>query len=148
MPVFKPVVTIGLWFMGLVFAVFNAIVAAVAVQPWAGEYANHVFKTIVAVAFMLFLGWLHALVTRGPRAYSAAWATGFIWLVLTIAFEFLAGHYAFGNSWERLIADYRIWEGRLWPLVLAALLVGPAIFAALLRALGRQRDQPGAAADR
>jgi hypothetical protein len=40
------------------------------------------------------------------------------WVGLTVLFEFVFGHYVLGNSWDVLLADYRIWQGRLWSLVL------------------------------
>ena len=46
-------------------------------------------------------------------------------VALTVAFEFLAGHYVFGNSWERLIADYDVFRGRIWILVLLMNLLAP-----------------------
>jgi hypothetical protein len=46
-------------------------------------------------------------------------------VALTVAFEFFAGHYAFGNSWERLIADYNVFRGRIWILVLLANFFAP-----------------------
>ena len=45
---------------------------------------------------------------------------GVIWLVLTIASEFLFGHYIARHSWTRLLADYDLSSGRLWSLVLIA----------------------------
>jgi hypothetical protein len=48
-----------------------------------------------------------------------------LWLGLTLAFEFLVGHYAFGTSWNELLADYDILNGRLWLLVLVAALTAP-----------------------
>lgn len=40
-------------------------------------------------------------------------------------FEFLAEHYVFGNSWERLIGDYNVFRGRIWILVLLMNLFAP-----------------------
>jgi ABC-type uncharacterized transport system permease subunit len=40
------------------------------------------------------------------------------WLLLTICFEFGFGHFVFDIPYEKLLADYNILEGRLWPLVL------------------------------
>jgi hypothetical protein len=51
-----------------------------------------------------------------------------------LAFEFLAGHYLFGNPWERLLADYNIFRGRVWVTVLLLQLFGP-FFAAKVRGL-------------
>jgi hypothetical protein len=47
--------------------------------------------------------------------------------VLTLAFEFLAGHYLFGHPWATLLADYNLARGRIWLLVLVATLLGPVL---------------------
>ena len=54
-----------------------------------------------------------------------------IWLVLTLGFEFIAGHYAFGHSWERLLADYDVCSGRVWLFVPIATLLAPRLAAAI-----------------
>ena len=41
-----------------------------------------------------------------------------------MAFEFLFGRVA-GASWESLLANYDLSEGRLWPLVLVSVLLAP-----------------------
>jgi len=50
------------------------------------------------------------------------------WLVLTLAFEFLFGHYVGGHSWRSLLDDYDLLSGRLWVLVPAWLAVAPYLF--------------------
>jgi hypothetical protein len=62
----------------------------------------------------------------GPGTTRRAWAVGILWLSLTVAFEFLAGHYAFGHPWPSLLADYNALRGRVWLLVLVATFVAPA----------------------
>src|SRR5918997_1781576 len=52
-------------------------------------------------------------------------AVGAFWLVLTVLFEFGFGRGVDGKSWSDLLADYNLAEGRLWPLVLAWLALGP-----------------------
>ena len=42
------------------------------------------------------------------------------------AFEFLAGHFLFGNPWSMRVADYNLAAGRVWVLVLLATLVAPS----------------------
>ena len=51
----------------------------------------------------------------------------FAWVALTLAFEFLAGHYLFHNPWDKLLADYDVWHGRIWPLVPIVTLLAPVI---------------------
>jgi hypothetical protein len=57
---------------------------------------------------------------------------------LTLAFEFLAGHYLFGNPWSKLLADYNLLRGHIWVLVLITTAFGP-----LLSAYGRGLDVAG-----
>lgn len=61
------------------------------------------------------------------RSASSAWRTGLLWLLMTVAWEFLFFHYVAGRSWEELLGNYAFWDGRLWVAVLAAILVLPAI---------------------
>jgi hypothetical protein len=46
---------------------------------------------------------------------------------MTVAFELLAGHYLFGNTWERLLADYNVLRGRIWVLVLITTFLAPRL---------------------
>jgi hypothetical protein len=48
---------------------------------------------------------------------------------MTVAFEFLAGHYIFGSPWDRLLEDYNLFGGRIWLLVLATSAFAPLIMA-------------------
>ena len=43
-----------------------------------------------------------------PITYAQAATVGFIWLGLTLLFEFGAGHYLFRQPWRRLLADYNL----------------------------------------
>lgn len=77
-------------------------------------------------AIGLFYLVLRAVTRRWPiKSKRAALRLGFEWLLLTVAFEFLFFHYAAGHAWTELLGAYRIWEGRLWPLVLLSLVVIP-----------------------
>ena len=44
---------------------------------------------------------------------------------ITVAFEFLFGRYVDGKSWEYLLADYNIFKGKLWILVIITSLTAP-----------------------
>ena len=111
--------------------VANGALGEKLVRPRTGEYAAHVYKSAAAVAWVLAVSRLYA--TRSRASVRQAWEAGAAWLALSVAFEFLAGHYVFRTPWERLTADYRLRRGRLWPVVLLALLVGPPMAAADLR---------------
>lgn len=58
---------------------------------------------------------------------TSAATVGATWLLLTLAFEFLAGHYLFKNPWTKILHDYNLRAGRVWPLLLLWILFFPYI---------------------
>jgi len=62
-----------------------------------------------------------------PRSGAQAIEIGVLWLALTLCFEFLFGHFIVGHSWARLLQDYNLLSGRVWPLLLAWLTLLPYI---------------------
>lgn len=95
-----------------------------------GELAAHQVSTISA---LLLLGLYMAWVIRRwpPRSGAEALGIGAVWLGLTLAFEFLFGHYVAGHSWSRLIQDYDLFAGRLWPLVPLWIALAPSLLSRL-----------------
>jgi hypothetical protein len=59
-----------------------------------------------------------------PDARTAA-LIGIAWLAATVAFEFVFGRYVAQHSWSRLLADYDLRRGRVWPLFLGWLAMLP-----------------------
>lgn len=113
------------WLGLVVLAVLNGIARNALISPHVGEQTGHVVSTIILCGVILVLAWL-TNPWIAPGGMRAAWRVGFLWLVLTVAFEFLAGHYLFGHSWQRLFADYNLSRGRVWIFVLLVTLVAPA----------------------
>ena len=72
---------------------------------------------------------------RGGRLFSVPWiapptaraalSAGALWLAMTLAFEFLAGHFLFGKPWPVLVADYNLLRGRVWIFVPLVTLLAP-----------------------
>ena len=76
----------------------------------------------------LFAGYFELLARRRPLASTReALEVGVAWLALTVAFEFGFGRCVAHTSWEQLLSDYDLRRGRLGLLVLACILVGPAV---------------------
>ena len=114
------------WFVILILAILNGALRQSLLIPRIGDRAGHVVSTLllsllVFMATWILLPWIH------PTTARDAWLIGAFWVSLTLACEFLAGHYVFGNSWERLLADYNVAAGRIWVLVLITTLVAPAL---------------------
>lgn len=55
------------------------------------------------------------------------WGMSAVLVLLTVAYEFAAGLLG-GQSWREMLANYAIWRGRLWPLVLLTLGLTPFLW--------------------
>lgn len=113
-----------IWIGLLVVAVLNGGVRNAVLAPRFGELAGHVISTGILCGVILSVAWL-TIPWLGPRGAHQALLIGTVWMVLTVAFEFLGGHYLFGHSWQRLLADYDLLRGRVWILVPLASLLAP-----------------------
>jgi hypothetical protein len=125
---------VAVWFLVLIVAVVNGFVREKLFIPGLGELTGHIASTLILSALVLIVsvllsGWI------GFRAVSDALLVGAMWVAMTLAFEFLAGHYLFGTPWEKLLADYDILHGRIWSLVLLTELVSPLIARALKKSI-------------
>ncbi len=110
----------------VLIAIFNGAIRQFAYGPWVSERSAHQISS--AIAIVLFFLYTLFLSRRWPLAKSSqAWFVGGIWLVLTITFEFIFGHFVAGHSINKLLKDYDMTEGRLWSLVLAALFLMPYV---------------------
>jgi hypothetical protein len=116
---------LAVWGLLLVVAVANGAVREFLLVPRLGAQTGHVVSTVILCAAILAVALLTIrwIAPRGRRG--ALWVGG-TWLALTLVFEFLAGHYVFGNSWEKLFADYNLLRGHVWILVLITTLFAPA----------------------
>jgi len=99
-----------------VVAVANGIFRNTVITPRFGEHLAHIVSTILLCSFIfvltvVFIRWI------APQGSHEALLIGLFWVVLTLSFEFLAGHYLFGHTWQKLLADYNVLRGRLWILV-------------------------------
>jgi hypothetical protein len=115
---------LAIWAALLVVAVLNGSFRVAFLEPTLGPYAAHVASTLILSAAICLVAWLSSNWIR-PHGNRDALLVGATWLGLTVAFEFLAGHYLFGHPWGVLFADYDLLEGRIWVLVLVATFLSP-----------------------
>ena len=123
-----------IWCALLVIASINGIAREAVLIPRIGDVAGRAVSTIALSVFIIIVTWI-SIDWIAPRSTQQAWVVGVIWVALTLAFEFLAGHYLFHNPWSRLLEDYNVLRGRIWILVLVTTVVSPRICVGLLRNL-------------
>jgi hypothetical protein len=126
------IVMIGTWLLFMILAIINAGIRNAVFKPVIGDLRAHQLSTIIFIVLILIVTYLVLRFSNIQLSDKDAIILGSIWLLLTICFEFLAGHFAFGNSWEKLVADYNILKGRIWSLVLITIFFAPYLTKKLL----------------
>jgi hypothetical protein len=115
-----------LWLGFLAVAVTCGFLRERFLVPGLGPLAGRALGTLL-VAVIIF-GMIYAYLGKLTGASRAAlFKLGLGWTIATIMFEFLFGHYVMGQPWDSLWADYQVFQGRLWPLVLLVTLFGPLL---------------------
>ena len=77
-------------------------------------------------AFGVYIGALMRL--WRPVSAGQALTIGLVWLGMTVAFEFLFGHYVAKRSWSDLLHDHNLLAGRVWVVVLVWVTIAPYLF--------------------
>jgi hypothetical protein len=116
------------WLVLLALAVVNGAAREAWLIPRIGASAGHAVSSLSLSALIFLLSWL-TIGWINPATARDAFLIGLVWLALTLAFEFVAGHYVFRKPWNELLADYDILSGRMWILVLVTTTLAPLLTA-------------------
>ena len=116
----------AVWFAIMLLAILNGAARDVLLVPRLGDVIARAVSCVTLACVILLVAWL-SLRWIEPLSIANAWTIGVMWLAMTLAFEFLAGHYLFHTPWTTLLADYNLLAGRLWMIVLLATVTAPAI---------------------
>jgi len=114
---------LGIWFLMCIIAIFNGIIRNAVYSPIVGEYLGHIISSIILICIFSLVIALYYNNIKGKYENRDPLYIGVLWLIMTIAFEFIFGHYIVGHSWELLFADYNIFQGKIWILVLITPLI-------------------------
>jgi hypothetical protein len=118
--------TVVAWCVILAGAVANGMFRESVILPRTRRGVAHAISTVLLCVVIVAIGW-PATLWIDPRTIQDAWTIGAVWLVLTLAFEFGAGHFVFGRTWQELLADYNLLAGRIWIMVLVVTLMTPIV---------------------
>jgi hypothetical protein len=117
---------IAIWFVIMPAAVLNGALRDVVLAPRLGDPLSRAISCFTLAGAIVAITWV-ALPWIRPVSIGGAWTIGVLWLVMTLGFEFGAGHYVFRTPWAALLADYNVFAGRLWVLVLITTLTAPPL---------------------
>lgn len=114
-----------LWLAFLAMAILAGTLRQFLLAPAMGDTPARAACTVLLC--VLYFAAIRAFVMRlRIDGISTRLFLGLFWSGLTLAFEFGFG-LARGLSWDVMLADYNMLEGRLWPLVPLTLLAAPLL---------------------
>jgi hypothetical protein len=117
------------WLPMPLIGIINGSIRQFGYGKFMSELTAHQISTFTGMILLGFYVWFLSRLWRIKSSIQAL-TIGGIWLSLTVAFEFMFGHYVMGNPWSRLLQDYNLLEGRLWVLVLIWITIAPLVFKA------------------
>jgi hypothetical protein len=116
----------AIWFGIMLMAIINGAFRDVVLAPRLGDLGARAISCLTLASVIVLVTWISLTWVR-PVSTTDAWRVGWMWLAMTLIFEFGAGHYLLGTPWTALLADYNVLTGRLWLLVLVATLTAPVL---------------------
>lgn len=124
--------SLAVWFVLIAVEFVHGILRAFFLRPYVGDFRSRqigVFtgSVLILVVAFLFIRWIDA-----PNTKSLI-GVGLLWLILTVAFELVFGHFVFGRSWEGLFSDYDVRHGGFLAFGMAVLTFSPMIATRLQR---------------
>ena len=115
------------WIGMVAIAILNGAIREKAYGPFMGELPAHQLSTFIII--LLFGAYIWVLTGTYPiESPTQALIIGVMWLVMTVIFEFVFGHFVMGHPWSGLLQDYNLFKGRVWSLVLIWASVAPYLF--------------------
>lgn len=115
-----------IWIPMILIAVLNGTVRDVWYKKYIGELAGRQLSTVSLI--ILFGIYMKFLFKKYPvESEIQAVFIGVLWLILTLAFEFVLGRFG-GHSWANLFDEYNILKGRIWILIPIWVAMAPYLF--------------------
>jgi hypothetical protein len=115
------------WLVMLLASIANGVVRDFTYGKHMSELSAHQLSTVISVLVLAIVIWFFVK-KYPPASTQQAALTGILWMTLTIAFEFLFFHYVGGHSWSALLANYNVFNGRVWVALLIWVAIAPYIF--------------------
>lgn len=117
--------SIIVWFLLVIAAIINGIFRVSIMEKQFSAEVSHILSTLILLTLIGFITFFYLKKTTYQYSKKELMITGVIWFGLTILFEFIFGHFVAGHSWEKLLSDYNLFNGRIWILILISNLFFP-----------------------
>jgi hypothetical protein len=114
----------GIWLVILIAAMVNGLVREKVLTPVFGEQISLPLSGITLSLLILLVAWL-LVPSAGKHSGRTFVLIGLLWVVLTLAFEYLFGHYFLGRSWAEVNEVFDLTDGNLLLLALCTAALAP-----------------------
>ncbi|PLW79822.1 hypothetical protein C0585_05770 [Candidatus Woesearchaeota archaeon] len=111
------------WVLFAILAIINGTIRDTTYGKKIDELFAHQISTIIFSIVIILVTYIFIKLTS-PTSYQSIWI-GIAWVLMTIIFEFIFGHYVAGHTWERLLMDYNVLKGRVWLIILIITAIAP-----------------------
>lgn len=115
-----------LWLPMILLAFANATIRELVFIKYFSEFRAHQLSTLTLIVLCSIYVWF-IFPWLGVQNSKQALLIGFVWVLLTVAFEFSLGRLT-NKSWDYLFRDYNFIVGRIWLVFLICLFVLPYLF--------------------
>ena len=114
------------WLPMIVLAFVNAALRQLYFIKHFSELTAHQLSTITLIVLCsIYVGVVFPYLAI--QSSKQAFLIGFVWVILTVLFEFSLGKLT-GKTWAYLLKDYDLMAGHIWPVFLVSLLLLPYLF--------------------
>ena len=115
------------WIGMVILAIINGALREKLYGPSMRELSAHQLSTLIGIVLFGVYIWILTGI-RHIASSRQALLIGGMWLIMTVLFEFIFGHYVMGHPWDKLFHDYNLVKGRVWVLVLIWTALAPYLF--------------------
>ncbi|MGA1847584.1 hypothetical protein [Deferribacter abyssi] len=114
----------GIWFVIVVAAIMNGALREKILVPIIGSDLALPLSgvSLAIIVFVVSLIFIPFISTSEPKIYITI---GLFWVVLTLLFEFIFGHYIAGKSWKDVMQVFNVKKGDLFLVVLCITAISP-----------------------
>ena len=121
---------IGIWLIFVISAILNGVFREKVLVPAIGTSIALPLSGVILAA-LVFLVTLMLVPFIGSSESTVYFLIGFLWVGLTLSFEFFFGRFVAGKSWQEIMQVFNVKKGELFILVLAITAVSPWVAAKL-----------------
>ena len=118
----------GIWLVIVVAAIFNGVFREKVLVPVSGAgFALPLSGVLLAI--LVFLITFASISFIGSSVTKTYLLVGLLWVVLTLSFELLFGHFIVGKPWHEIMQIFNIQKGNLFIVVLFVTAISPWVAA-------------------